>query len=82
MGIGRVSTLRLLVFRYKDLHLFQLEHPTKIIEWTGDKSKSSLNESMKHVTYTVKKENTLKAVFSFMFQVFVLQDTLEQKVKS
>ncbi|ROL47573.1 WD repeat-containing protein 73 [Anabarilius grahami] len=35
---GRVSTLRLLVFRYKDLHLFQLEHPTKVIEWTGDKS--------------------------------------------
>lgn len=32
--------------------------------------------------YTVKKENPLKAVFSFMFQVFVLQDTLEQKVKS
>ncbi|XP_048023176.1 WD repeat-containing protein 73 [Megalobrama amblycephala] len=23
---------------YKDLHLFQLEHPTKLIEWTGDKS--------------------------------------------
>ncbi|XP_065143853.1 integrator complex assembly factor WDR73 [Paramisgurnus dabryanus] len=23
---------------YKDLHVFQLEHPTKVIEWTGDKS--------------------------------------------
>ncbi|RXN27007.1 WD repeat-containing 73 [Labeo rohita] len=23
---------------YKDLHLFQLEHPTKVIEWTGDKN--------------------------------------------
>ncbi|KAI7796022.1 WD repeat-containing protein 73 [Triplophysa rosa] len=22
---------------YKDLHVFQLEHPTKVIEWTGDK---------------------------------------------
>ncbi|XP_051533235.1 WD repeat-containing protein 73 isoform X4 [Myxocyprinus asiaticus] len=23
---------------YKDLHVFHLEHPTKVIEWTGDKS--------------------------------------------
>ncbi|MCJ8740889.1 hypothetical protein PDJAM_G00064280 [Pangasius djambal] len=23
---------------YKDLHVFQLEHPTKSIEWTGEKS--------------------------------------------
>ncbi|XP_073681183.1 integrator complex assembly factor WDR73 [Garra rufa] len=23
---------------YKDLHVFQLEHPTKVIEWTGDKN--------------------------------------------
>lgn len=23
---------------YRDLHLFQLEHPTKVIEWMGDKS--------------------------------------------
>lgn len=34
-------------FRYKDLHVFQLEHPTKVIEWTGDKSKMTL-ESLKH----------------------------------
>ncbi|XP_076836946.1 integrator complex assembly factor WDR73 [Brachyhypopomus gauderio] len=23
---------------YRDLHVFQLEHPTKVIEWTGEKS--------------------------------------------
>jgi len=35
--------LRLLDIRYKDLHVFQLEHPTKVMEWTGDKSKPSLD---------------------------------------
>lgn len=56
--------LRLFDFRYKDLHVFQIEHPTKVLEWTGDKSKSSLNLRK---CLIIKVENPLnsKGCFSF-----------------